>query len=65
MSHTPILDKIGQRFVNLSQANLRRKPVLDDAAIMRKSRNENRQKGDLNCKAFVDASTKMIAQCFE
>ena len=32
MSHTRILDKIGQRFVNLPSAESRSKPFLEDAA---------------------------------
>ena len=65
MSHTRILDKIGQRFVNLPSAESRSKPFPEGAAKMRKSRNENRQKRDFNCEAFVNVSAEVIAQFFE
>jgi hypothetical protein len=65
MSHTRILDKIGQRFVNLPSAESRSKPFLEGAAKMRESGNENRQESDFNCKAFVDVSAEVIAQFFE
>ncbi len=65
MSHTRILDKIGQRFVNLPSPGPRSKAFLEGDAKMRKSGNENRQESDFNCKAFVDVSAEVIAQFFE
>jgi hypothetical protein len=65
MSHTRVLDKIGQRFVNLPSAESRSKPFPEGAAKMRKSGNENRQESDFNCKAFLDVSAEVIAQFFE
>jgi hypothetical protein len=65
MSHTRILDKIGQRFVNLPSAESRSKPFLEGAAKMRESGNENRQESDFKCEAFVNISTEVIAQLFE
>ena len=38
---------------------------MEGDANMRKSRNENRQESDFNCKAFVDVSAEVIAQFFE
>ena len=65
MSHTRILDKIGQRFVNLPSAESRSKPFPEGDAKMRKSGNKNRQESDFKCKAFVDVSAEVIAQFFE
>ena len=65
MSHTGILDKIGQRFVNLPSAEPGSKAFLENAAIARRSHNEDRQESDFNCKAFVDVSAEMISQFFE
>ena len=49
MSHTGILDKIGQRFVNLPSVGVGPKSLPEKAAIGRKSHNENRQESDFNC----------------
>ena len=65
MSHTGILDKVRQHFVNLPSAEPGSKVLLENAATPRKSHNEDRQEGDFNCKAFVDVSAKVIAQFFE
>jgi hypothetical protein len=65
MSHTRILDKIGQRFVNLPSTGPSRRRFLESDAKMCKSRNENRQERDFDCKAFVDVSAEVTAQFFE
>src|SRR5713101_6653056 len=61
MSHTRILDKIRQRFVNLpsAEAGLETLPRKRHKRAQ-KLHNEYRQKGHFNCKAFVDVSTEMI-----
>jgi len=65
MSHTGILDKVRQHFVNLPSAEPGSKVVPGKRRNPRKSHNEKHQKGDYNCKAFVDVSAKVIAQFFE
>ena len=65
MSHTGILDKIRQRFVNLASAGLGPKSFLGSRRNRRKSHNENRQESHFNCKAFVNVSAEMISEFFE
>jgi hypothetical protein len=65
MSHTGILDKIGQRFVKLASVGLGSKIFLGTRRNGRKSHHENRQESDFNCKAFVNVSAEMISEFFE
>ena len=65
MSHTRILDKIRERFVNLPSAEPGSKVVPEKRRNTRKSHNEDRQEGDFNCKAFLDVSAEVISQFFE
>ena len=65
MSHTRILDKIREHFVKLTSAEPRTEGLPKNATNPRELYNEHRQKGDFNCKAFMDVSTEMIAQFFE
>ena len=65
MSHTEILDKIGQRFVNLPSAGLGPQAFPGKRRNTRKSHHENRQESHFNCKAFVNVSAEMISEFFE
>ena len=49
MSHTGILDKIGQRFVKLASVGLGPKTLLGKSRNGRKSHHENRQESHFNC----------------
>jgi hypothetical protein len=64
MSHTEILDKIRQRFVNLPSAGLGSQASWKSPHTC-KSHNENRQESDFNCKALVNVSAEMIPEFFE
>ena len=65
MSHTRILDKIRERFVNLPSAEPGSKVVPEKRRNTRRLHIEDRQEGYFNCEAFVDVSAEVIAQFFE
>jgi len=66
MSHTGILDKVGQRLSTrprLSHGVYNRGGGVGD--LLQLWRSEDSKKSDFNCETFVDISTEMIAQFFE
>ena len=65
MSHTGILDKIRQHFVNLTAVESSRNAFPRRRRKGMQSHNENRQEGNFNCEAFVDVSTEVVSQFFE
>ena len=65
MSHTEILDKIGQRFVKLASVGVGPKTFPGKRHNGRKSHHENRQESDFNCKVFVNVAAEMISEFFE
>jgi hypothetical protein len=62
MSHTSILDRIRQLFVNLPSAEAPPKRFPKKTRRAPNSRIEDCQEGDFDCETFVDISAEMIAQ---
>jgi hypothetical protein len=65
MSHTEILDKIRQRFVNPPSAGLGPQASHGRRRNTRKSHHENRQESHFNCEGLVNVSAEMVSEFFE